>query len=133
LSVTVDGTSVLVLSAPHRAAPVFIEGTHSAGHSGASFKGVGQVKDYTEVSLRLGASVIDRNRCFDTVVEQYRQLSAAVDEFNQANLTVESCSKDYTAFESYYSSRSSSIPKTMARVRDAMLAKLAASYSSQRA
>jgi hypothetical protein len=117
-----------MLTSPSRPASLAIDSACSGGYSNDTFiKGVGQVKDYTEVSLRLGASVIDRTRCFDSVVEHFRQLRAAVDSFNQANLTIASCSNDYTAFESYYGTHSASVPNSMRHVLDRMLAEL---YSS---
>ncbi|KAH6871079.1 hypothetical protein BKA70DRAFT_1242036 [Coprinopsis sp. MPI-PUGE-AT-0042] len=81
--------------------------------------------DYTLASLRLGASVIDRSRRFDTIVRCIRELQSAVDLFNYSNTNVQASALLYSAVEERYKSDSPSIPIAMGKIRDSMLATIA--------
>ncbi|KAH6872024.1 hypothetical protein BKA70DRAFT_1241288 [Coprinopsis sp. MPI-PUGE-AT-0042] len=77
--------------------------------------------DYTLVSLRLGASVIDRSQSFDVVVRCIKELQRAVERFNLANSNVLATSILYKAIEGHYANDYPTIPQAMGKITESML------------
>ncbi|KAH6869038.1 hypothetical protein BKA70DRAFT_1431145 [Coprinopsis sp. MPI-PUGE-AT-0042] len=78
--------------------------------------------DYTLASLRLGASIIDRSKRFDTIIRCIRELQVAVDLFNYSNTNVHASALLYGAIEERYQAEFPSIPIAMGKMRDSLLA-----------
>ncbi|KAH6888989.1 hypothetical protein BKA70DRAFT_1442603 [Coprinopsis sp. MPI-PUGE-AT-0042] len=130
LSVEVDGTAICVTSASPSAPPLPPNEHGPDGPPSIPFtNGIEQYSECTQISLRLGASVIDRTQCLDLVVEHFRRFKSAVDEFNEANLNVASACISYAEVEKYYGARHPPILKTMRCLRDSIIAPLDASAS----
>ncbi|KAH6903035.1 hypothetical protein BKA70DRAFT_1434003 [Coprinopsis sp. MPI-PUGE-AT-0042] len=131
LSLAVDGTSISIISNSPPSSPN--EDMPSDDCPSMPYtQGFEQFTDYSQVSMRLGASIIDRTNCLDLVIKHFQNLKTAIDDYNEANINATSASATYSAFEKYYSSQSPSIPKAMNRLREAMLAQLTASPSFSR-
>ncbi|KAH6873995.1 hypothetical protein BKA70DRAFT_1240817 [Coprinopsis sp. MPI-PUGE-AT-0042] len=130
LSIEVDGATICVTSASPSDPPL---PPNEHGPDGPPTipltKGIERYSECTQISLRLGASVIDRTQCLDLVVEHFRRLKSAIDEFNEANLNVASACISYAEIERYYGARHPPILKTMRCLRDSIIAPMDASSS----
>jgi hypothetical protein len=93
-------------------------------------KGISDLNDVTQISLRLGASLVDRSERFNTVAELVQALQLAVRDFNEANSNVASTYTSYQAVEQFYSATSPGIPRLMKGMRDSVVTPLTASSSS---
>jgi hypothetical protein len=92
-------------------------------------KGISGLNDIAQISLRLGASLVDRSECFNTVAQLVQALQMAVRDYNEADRNVASTYTSYCAVEKYYSATSPGIPNLMKGMRDAVVTPLTASAS----
>ncbi|KAH6913698.1 hypothetical protein BKA70DRAFT_1218600 [Coprinopsis sp. MPI-PUGE-AT-0042] len=115
ITVELDGATISVHTAPPSLpTPLLDEDSPSVKPPIIpATKGVSHFNDAAQISLRLGASVVDRSQCFDTVAQLFQALQSAVNDFNESNLNVAKTSISYRAVEKYYGAHSPGIPKIM--------------------
>ncbi|KAH6894778.1 hypothetical protein BKA70DRAFT_1439252 [Coprinopsis sp. MPI-PUGE-AT-0042] len=131
IAIELDGTTISVHTTPPPSS-VPLPGDDSPSGKPPSIpatKGVGHFNDAAQISLRLGASVVDRKECFEAITQLFQALQSAVTDFNEANRNVASTSISYHKVERFYSARSPGIPKIMKGMFDSILAPLTASPS----
>ncbi|KAH6903658.1 hypothetical protein BKA70DRAFT_1227590 [Coprinopsis sp. MPI-PUGE-AT-0042] len=79
-----------------------------------------QHAEWTQASLHLGATVIDRLHCFEEVLVHFKSLQNAITQFNAANANVGITSADYQKAEQRFGKQLPNVPRLMQGVLDAM-------------
>jgi hypothetical protein len=78
--------------------------------------------EWTQASLHLAATTIDRSNCFDEVLHCLRLLQDAITQYNAANTDMVATVQAYRTAEITYGKQLPNVPRLMKEVLETMLA-----------